>query len=213
SGVDYPLIPTVSDIATCGTSATGLIHATEQLSQGRFCLVPLQTSYWLDALATVWALCHTHPDWQAIPLLNLQTGYLWGSHLTPGQLSTYLQTGQLSPPPTDWSVGHFALLVGQIQGEPASTGLPPRPAPNAQGNSHPLYAVLDTYPHFGWHGLHLQPPAALAQALQRPQQPTQGGIAMFVATEFQPQLIAIAEQAGLQIAAWDNGSPVPVSLV
>lgn len=192
-GSGYERIPTMSDADACGTAITGLIHATEQLSQGRFCLVPLQAEHWEDGLATVWALCQTHPDWRAIPLLNPHTSYFWGSNLTLQDLFSYLQTGQLSPPPADWRVGHFALLVGQLQ--------------RAQSS---LYALQDTYPHFGWHGLHLQPPTAVAQSLHRPYQTTQGGIALFIATEFRSAVEQFMMQQGLQIKPWDNGTPIAV---
>lgn len=189
-GEGYDLIPTVADPATCGTAITGLIRATEALSRGRFCLMPLQTDDWVAGISALVDLCQTHPDRQIVPLLNVHTGYLWGSHLMPLQLLTYGQTGQLTPPPADWSVGHFALLVGHLQ-----------------SHKNLLYAILDTYPHFGWHGLHLQPPDTLAKALQRPSLPTQGGVALFVAAAGRSRLIPRLTEAGFQIGSWDNGSP------
>lgn len=189
-GPGYDTIPTLPDIEQCGTSITGLVQATKQLSQSRFCLLPLKTINWLEGLAIVWDLCQTRAEWQVVPLLNPHTSYLWGSRLTPMALSSYLQTGKISPPPPDWSVGHFSLLTGQLQ-----------------GNDHSLYAVLDTYPAFGWDGLHLQPPQALAQALHRPQQKTNGGIALFFATERRTEIEHLVVNAGLETAVWDNGSP------
>ncbi|MEM8807006.1 MAG: hypothetical protein AAGF01_13355 [Cyanobacteria bacterium P01_G01_bin.38] len=192
-GAGYDTIPTLADVDACGTSIHGLIHATDQLSQGRFCLIPLQADNWEDGLSTVWTLCQTHPDWQAIPILNPHTNYLWGSKLTPPALVSYLQTKQLSPSPPDWSVGHFALLVGQLQ-----------------GSQNALYALQDTYPHFGWQGLHLQPPEAIAQSLKRPLQTTQGGIALFISTEARAAVEQLVTQPGLQIKPWDNGTPIDI---
>ncbi|MEM9120709.1 MAG: hypothetical protein AAGD09_22920 [Cyanobacteria bacterium P01_F01_bin.56] len=189
-GDGYERIPTVADLAVCGTAIRGLMRATEQLSQGRFCLLPLQSEDWAAGAISLFHLCQTHPEWQAVPLLNVHTGYFWGSQLTPLQLLAYLQTGQLTPPPADWSVGHFALLVGQLQGD-----------------RHALYAVLDTYPHLGWQGLHLQPPDALANALQRPDLPTQGGMALFVATAVRSRVTASLKQAKFRLEPWDNGTP------
>ena len=189
-GDGYDRIPTVSDLAACGTSIMGLMRATEQLSRGRFCLLPLQTADWAAGVVSLFHLCQTHPDWQAVPLLNVHTGYFWGSQLTPLQLLAYLQTGQLTPPPADWSVGHFALITGQLQGD-----------------RHSLYAVLDTYPHFGWQGLHLQPSDALANSLQRPDLPTQGGIALFIETAVRSRVTASLKQAKFHLAHWDNGTP------
>lgn len=189
----YDRIPTIPDLTICGTAITGLIHATDQLSQGSFSLIPLQIDDWATGLATLVDLCQNHPAWQAVPLLNIHTRYLWGSQLTPLQVLTYLQAGQLTPTPAaDWQVGHFALLAGQLQ-----------------SNGHTLYAVLDTYPHFGWQGLHLQPPEALARSLQRPDLSTEGGIALFVEAGVRSQVIPLLETAGFRIATWDNGTPDP----
>ncbi|WP_204137062.1 DUF6885 family protein [Halomicronema sp. CCY15110] len=189
-GAGYDRLPTVPNLEICGTAITGLMQATEQLSHGRFCLLPLQINNWIVGLASLFDLCQTHPEWQAVPLLNVHTSYFWGSRLTPLQLLTYLQGEPLTSPAADWKVGHFALLAGQLQGDAAD-----------------LYAVLDTYPHFGWQGLHLQPPAALAAALQRPDLPTEGGIALFIESERRSQLIPLLEKAAFRIEPWDNGTP------
>lgn len=186
----YERIATLPDLAACGTAISGLMRATRQLSQEHACLIPLQIDDWTLGLSQVLDLCNTHLDWQIVPILNVHTGYLWGSQPTPLQLFSYLQMGQLAPLPADWKVGHFALLVGCLQPEKNS-----------------LYAVLDTYPQFGWKGLHLQPSTTLAQALERPHHDTQGGIALFAATAVRSQIISRVEQAGLRIATWDNGSP------
>ena len=184
-GDNYTTIPTHADLSICGTSIQGLIHATKTLSQGQFCLVPLQTSSWQTGLSTILQLCQT---WQAIPLLNPHTSYLWGTSLSPYTVLSYIQAKPVSPPPTDWSVGHFNLLIGEVQ-------------------QSRLYAILDTYPQFGWQGLHLQPPAAVSQSLHRPQHSTQGGLALFVREEQRSEMEQVASQNGFSISAWDNGSP------
>ena len=191
-GTNYDQIATVPNIDEAGTSITGLMQATEKLSQGQFSLLPLTTDDWAAGLQTVWQLCQTHPEYQAIPLLNAHTRYFWGSRLTPLQVMTYLEGDPVTPPPPDWNVGHFALLAGHLQG-PAQS----------------LYALLDTYPQFGWQGLHLQPPIAVAQSLARPQQRDQGGLALFVATALRSHLVASIAQSGLRIEPWNNGSPAP----
>jgi len=190
SGAGYDRIPTHHDLTICGTAITGLLRATEQLSQGRFCLLPLQTDDWAAGLAPLFDLCYTHPEWQAVPLLNVHTRFFWGTQLTPPQLLAYLHTPPPIPPPADWSVGHFALLAGHLQGP-----------------ENAFYAVLDTYPHFGWQGLHLQPTDALAQSLQRPNLPSQGGIALFVTAAARSQISLFLEKAGYRVEPWDNGTP------
>ncbi len=193
-GTNYDQIPTHPNQDLCGTSITGLIHATQTLSRGQFCLIPLQTPTWQIGLSTILNLCHTHPAWQAIPLLNPHTSYLWGTNPSPLTLISYLQARQLSPPPTDWNVGHFNLLLGE-----------------AQQNTNRLYALLDTYPQFGWQGLHFQPPEALSQALNRPQQDTQGGLALFVSEEWRSEVEQVVSNNGFSLSVWDNGSPMKAS--
>ena len=192
-GTGYEQIKTVPNLDECGTSVIGLIHATEQISQGRFCLVPLQTEDWIEGLTNLWHLCQTHPDWNAVPMINAHTSYFQNSKLTPLDLFNYLQHERRSPSLPDWSVGHFALFIGQLRAQ-----------------VHTLYAILDTYPHFGWNGFHMQPDDAIAQSLHRPQQPTQGGIALFVKADWQSSIKEYATQNGFQITSWNNGSPAPM---
>ena len=201
-GLGYDQIPTSADIAACGTSITGLMQATETLSQNRFCLVPLQAADWSLGLTAVWQLCYTQLDWQIIPLLNPHTHYFLGSKPTPLNVLRYLELAEQSAEQmpdqalksllADWSVGHFALLVGQLQ-----------------GNLKALYALLDTYPQFGWGGWHMQPLGAIAQSLHRPDQATQGGIALFIKSELRTEVERYAVSLGLSVADWDNGSPQP----
>ncbi|MEM6256065.1 MAG: hypothetical protein AAF821_24395 [Cyanobacteria bacterium P01_D01_bin.156] len=189
-GTDYDRIPTHTDLNICGTSIKGLVHATNTLSQEKFCLIPLQTTDWKTGLSAVLTLCHSHPTWQAIPLLNCHTSYFWGTNLSPFTLISYLQGQPVSPPAPDWSVGHFNVLIGDIHKD-----------------ANRLYAILDTYPQFGWQGWHLQPAAAVSQSLQRPQQTSQGGLALFVKAELYSEIKQLITQQGLEISAWDNGSP------
>ncbi|MEM9806141.1 MAG: hypothetical protein AAF959_12745 [Cyanobacteria bacterium P01_D01_bin.56] len=190
---NYNQIPTHPDLNICGTSITGLMHATKTLSKSQFSLIPLQTPNWQTGLSTILKLCQTHPDWQIIPLLNPHTSYLWGTHPSPLTLISHLQSKPISPPPTDWSVGHFNLIIGAVQ-----------------QTNNTFYALLDTYPQFGWQGLHLQPPEPLSQSLHRPQQNTQGGLALFVKTEIRSKVEDIIIQNGFEIAVWNNGTPTEI---
>lgn len=190
-GANYDQIPTHADLGICGTSIVGLIHATKTLSNSQFCLVPLQISDWQTGLSAVLNLCQTYPTWQAIPLLNPHTSYFWGANPSLLTIVSYLDSQPISPPPTDWSVGHFNLLIGSVQQA-----------------ANRLYALLDTYPQFGWQGLHFQPPEALSQSLLRPQQKTQGGLALFVSEEFRSRIEQIITQEELSVSVWDNGSPM-----
>lgn len=191
-GTNYDRIPTTADVHCSGTAIDGLIQATASLSAGHFCLVPLQTQAWETDLPTLWQLCQNHTEGPIVPLLNCHTSYLWGSRPSQTHVKAYLDGTPIHPSPPDWDVGHFALLAGYLQ-----------------GNVNALYVVLDTYPHFGWGGLHLQPPDALCHSLVRPDHPTTGGIALFMATAVRSHLQPQLTDSGFQISPWDNGSPMP----
>ncbi|MEL6263858.1 MAG: hypothetical protein AAFR12_22665 [Cyanobacteria bacterium J06626_6] len=189
-GEGYDTIPTGPNINECGTSVSGLIQAAEKLSEGRFCLLPLQTENWESGLNNIVQICHSFPELGLVPLLNIHTSYLWSSRVSPSNVVQFLQSGEEPSTSADWSVGHFALLIA-----------------NLQGQVQKLYAILDTYPQFGWNGLHLQPPGAIAQSLHRPQQSTQGGILLFAPSKHSAQLQKALVQQGFHIAPWDNGTP------
>ncbi|MEO0770219.1 MAG: hypothetical protein AAFY72_12450 [Cyanobacteria bacterium J06649_4] len=191
-GENYEKIPTLLETDLCGTSIAGLIQATELLSAEQFCLLPLQTPDWQNGINSLWSLCQTHPNWQIVPLLNSHTYYFWGSQLSPAAVLSYLATGKLSPPPSDWSVGHFALLFGCMTGKAAN-----------------LYAVLDTYLQFGWEGLHYQSGDAIAHSLTRPQHTTTGGIALFIPTQYRTEITQAVTAANFTTQPWNNGSPEP----
>ncbi len=193
-GMGYDLIPTTQDIDASGTSIAGLMQATETLSRGRFCLLPLQIGDWETGLQTLLEPSQQHPEWQMVPLLNSHTSYFWGANPSLADLQAYLDGIPITPPPPDWAVGHFTLLAGHLQGKAKS-----------------LFAVLDTYPHFGWDGLHLQPPHVLAQSFMRLNHFFEGGVALFVAEEVRSQVESLLFDVGFNIGLWDNGSPMPAS--
>lgn len=206
TGEGYSSIPTIQNIEACGTSVDGLIYATKTLSQERFCLLPLQinswTNSWESGIDKIMQLCHNHPNWEMLPLLNVHTSYFWHSQLSLSEVVLYLASGKEPSTASEWSVGHFALLVGQAQVRSQ------HPTHSLTHNlTHSLCAILDTYPQFGWNGLHLQPPSAIAQSLHRPQQSTDGGILLFIKTSDRPQIAKEITQKGFQIASWDNGTP------
>ncbi|MBI4783446.1 MAG: hypothetical protein HY785_19325 [Oscillatoriophycideae cyanobacterium NC_groundwater_1537_Pr4_S-0.65um_50_18] len=201
---DYGLpLPEATDLKDAGTSAQGLIAAASRLSNHKYALVPLQANWTADRLTNLFELCESYPHWNAILLCNLRTDPLWGTSLPLGKAIAYLSgtdlsgaasdksevTDQPSQPPTDWNVGHFFVLAGEVKGTARS-----------------LAWVCDTYPHFGWQGYHLQPLEAIAQALNRGDG-YGGGILLFVADGEQAQVRQQAEAQGFTIACWDNGSP------
>ncbi|MBW4582616.1 MAG: hypothetical protein KME42_23850 [Tildeniella nuda ZEHNDER 1965/U140] len=186
---DYELpLPTALRPEDAGTSAQGLMTAVA-MSEHSHTLLPLQTEWSAEKVAAVLELCQKHPAWNAVPLCNVRTGHLWGSHLSVKDAIAYLKGGSISPPPADWNVGHFMALAGTVAGQTRS-----------------LVIVCDTYPMFGWQGYHLQSADAIAQALNR-DDGYGGGILLFIATHDREQIEQHAQAAGFHIEAWDNGSP------
>lgn len=188
--VDYQVeLPQTTDLSITGTSVTGLIAATQAASSGQYALVPLHTDWTTERIETVLALCQTHPDWNTVPLCNLQTRSLWGTKLPIVDALAYLTGETIQPPAADWNVGHFVALAGQVTGAARS-----------------LIILQDTYPHFGWNGYHLQSADAVAQALNR-SDGNEGGILLFVAEQRRLRVEQTFQAAGFVIQAWDNGTP------
>lgn len=187
---DYALsLPVTDDLEHAGTSAQGLMQAVAEVSQSAYALLPLQADWTADRLLTLLQICQNHADWSAIPLCNLRTGHLWGSHLDINEAIAYLDGQPIHPPAPDWNVGHFLTIAGTIK-----------------GRSNTLLWVGDTYPIFGWRGYHLQPADAIAEALNRGDS-YEGGIFLFVAAQHQEPMAQLAETQGFQVEVWNNGSP------
>lgn len=187
---DYSVDLTLGPLEQSGTSVQGLIEATRKLSGDRYTLVPLKTR-WTGALVeAVLQLCQTHPQWNATPLCNIKTGFLWGSKLPIQDAIAYLDGADITPPPADWNVGHFVSLAGTVQGSARS-----------------LMVVRDTYPILGWEGYYLQSSEVIADAMNRDGYVSEGGLLLFVATEHQSDVEAAVAELGVAIAPWDNGTP------
>lgn len=186
-------LPATDTLEDAGTSAQGLIEAVAEFSQNRRLLLPLQTHWTADRLLTLVQLCQNFPDWSAIPLCNLRTGRLWGSHLSIDAAIAYLNQQPMQPAPADWDVGHFLILAGIVAGQ--------------AGQDSPLLWIIDTYPSFGWQGYHFQSAAAVADALNRGDGHT-GGVLLFIAAPDRDQVTQLIQQQGFRVEVWDNGSPV-----
>jgi hypothetical protein len=90
------------------------------------------------------------------------------------------------PPPADWDVGHFVELVQLVRGRGGS-----------------LVVVRDSYPELGYHGVHLQPPVAVAAALNRADG-RGGGVLAVVEPRGAAAVQALAAEQGLRTEMWDN---------
>jgi hypothetical protein len=185
---DYRLaIPTIEDPDISGTTAAGVAEAIPELSAGAVQALTYAGPWTATTLRGFFdaALRLERP---VTLVANLATHHLWGGRPTPAQMLAYLYDGALDGPPPDWDVGHFACIV-------ARTG----------GPSGRLYAVADTYPALGDHGVHLQPEELLAAAIARPDKPA-GGVIAAVAPADAAALRAAAAALGLEERLWDNGT-------
>jgi hypothetical protein len=89
-------------------------------------------------------------------------------------------------PACEWDEGHFLSLFALIRGTGGA-----------------LVGVRDTYRSLGWHGHHLQPPAAVAAALNRGDGREGGVLCVVPSASAAPLRAALT---GFDLRMWDNGS-------
>jgi hypothetical protein len=168
------------DREQAGTSARGLAAAIEELSDGRLRPVPLSGKWTADAVEGATGL-------GARLIANLRTGRLWGSRPPIEALLAALDGETVAEPsPADWDVGHFVELVGLVRGRGGS-----------------LVVVRDSYPSLGYDGVHLQPPSAVAAALNR-DDGREGGVLAVVEPGGADAVTRRASKLGLKAEIWDN---------
>lgn len=174
-------------VAESGTSAGGLAKAIEEAAGGALRCVPLRGAWTAYAVEH---LVEAAPELGGARLLaNVSTAPLWGSRPPLEALLAHLDGEAVdSPPAPDWKVGHFVELSRLVRGRAGS-----------------LVLVVDSYPSLGWMGRHLQPPAALAAALERGDG-HEGGVLVVAPPEATDAVSALAAELGLDVALWDNGT-------
>jgi hypothetical protein len=191
---DYRLsLPTVEDASVSGTTASGLVGALGELSDGQLAALPYDGPWTAANLSAMFDLAASLRQ-PAAMLANFATRHLWGSQPGVMELLDYLLDGVDGGPPPDWDVGHFACVVGRIAGPGGS-----------------LYCVADTYPSLGRDGVHLQPEERLARAIERRDMPA-GGVIVVAATSEADAVRLGADAAGLHEGVWDNGTPAAESV-
>lgn len=190
--LDYRVrLPLAERPEEAGTAMPGLMAAVARASAGARELVPLRADWTAERVRAVIELCRERPELEAVPLANVRTGRFWGSRLPLADALTWLLGGDVEAPEPDWDVGHFVTIAGTWDGEARS-----------------LVIIRDSYPMFGWDAHHLQPPEALAAALERGDG-REGGVALYVSSDDRPEVEIAAKESGFEIAAWDNGTPWP----
>jgi hypothetical protein len=185
---DYRLTPPfIDDAGASGTNAPGLVRAIEELAGGRLAALPFAGPWTAETLTGLFdaVLALERP---ATLVANVATRQLWGAGASAAEILDYLAQGALEGPAPDWDVGHFTCVVARIEGAAGA-----------------LYAIADTYPSLGAHGVHVQPQERLALALERPGMAPGGMIAVVDAGDA-ARVRACAREVGLREEVWDNGS-------
>lgn len=185
---DYRLaLPSIDDADLSGTTATGLLAALTRLSGGALAAVPYTGPWGASTLAGLFDLVAAL-ERPATLVANFATRHLWGGRPSVNQVLNYLFDGELTGPPPDWDVGHFACVVGRVRGPGGD-----------------LYCVADTYPALGDGGVHMQPQERLTAALERRDMPA-GGMIVVVFADEAASVRAGAAELGLTEGIWDNGT-------
>ncbi len=185
---DYRLaIPGIADPDISGTTAGGVVEAIAELSGGDLVPIPLPGPWTAASLTGIFDLALESVAPVTL-IANLATHHLWGGHPSAVQLLDHLYDGSEAGPGPDWDVGHFSCIVARADGPRGS-----------------LYTLADTYPALGNNGVHLQPTGRLAAAIDRPDKPS-GGIIAVVAASEAARVRAGAATLGLHEEIWDNGT-------
>jgi hypothetical protein len=185
---DYRLsFPPTEDPAEAGTGTEALAGAIERIAAGAVSVVPVAGPW---SAATVVSLLErtlsTAPD--AVLIANVRTGPLWTTRPSPVALAAVLAGEAADVPGCEWDEGHFVSLFALVRGTAGA-----------------LIGVRDTYRSLGWQGHHLQPPSAIAAALNRGDG-REGGVLCVVPSATAPALRAALGSDGCELRMWDNGS-------
>jgi hypothetical protein len=168
-----------------GTSAGALARAIEAASEGGLRCVPLSGEW---NVHRVERLVDEAAGLGSRLLANVRTGRMWASRPPVEVLLAELEGRPVVEPEADWDVGHFVELEMLIRGPRGS-----------------LVVVHDSYPTLGWQSRHLQPPHALAAALERGDG-REGGVLVIVPKVGAGAAMALAAEVGLEVRFWNNGT-------
>jgi hypothetical protein len=177
-------LPT-APVEQSGTSPGALARAIEAASEGRLRCVPLSGDW---KAHRVERLVDEAAGLGSRLLANVRTGRMWASRPPVEVLLAELEGRTVEEPVADWDVGHFVELEMLIRGPRGS-----------------LVVVHDSYPSLGWQGRHLQPPHAMAAALERGDG-REGGVLVIVPQVGVDVARALATEIGLEVRFWNNGT-------
>ena len=183
---DYRLpLPVVDEHEIAGTGEPGLARAIEELSGGALAAVPVAGPWTADSVLALLAVAAREPG--AALVANVRTGRFWGSHPPVALLLEALAGRAVEGPTPDWDVGHFVSFAGLVR---------------SPGGA--LVLVADTYQTLGWNGYYLQPPVAVAAALERGDG-REGGVLCISPSQAEAGLRRRLVEAGFDLRHWDNG--------
>jgi uncharacterized protein DUF6885 len=183
--VSYRYQLRMAPVEQSGTSAEGLARAIEAASNAKLRCVPLSGDW---NAHRVERLVDEAAGLGSRLLANVRTGHLWASRPPVDILLAELEGRSVVEPEADWDVGHFVELEMLIRGPRGS-----------------LVVVHDSYPSLGWEGRHMQPPHALAAALERGDG-REGGVLVIVPKAGVEAAKALASEIGIEVRFWNNGT-------
>lgn len=197
----YP-VRASDDPVEVGTSPTGVMRAVNLGSAGRLSSVPiagrapggaiqLTEARWVALLET---LASHAGRWRWHAILNYQTDRLLKPDhpsYTVGNLA--LPDPEQKIPLDDWGVGHFAGVGGLWK--------------RRQDDAWWLL-LMDTYKGRGFDGYEPQPARLVRDGLVR-DDGRGGGLVLILPRETVDDVAGAVSALGLQMRAWDNGSPAP----
>jgi hypothetical protein len=167
-----------------GTMPSGLLNAITMLSARALACVPLRGRWSEQGIESL--LCAA-PGVGARLIANIRTGPLWTSRPPAQALVAELAGERASDVPgAEWDVGHYVELAQLVRGPGGA-----------------LVVVRDSYPSLGWMGHHLQPPRALAAALERGDG-RGGGVLAVVPPGGEQAVLELAPNMGLEAQLWAN---------
>jgi hypothetical protein len=183
---DYRLaFPPTDDPAAAGTGTAELAAAIERLGGGSVSVVPVAGPWRADTVVTLLErTLSAAPD--AVLIANVRTGPLWTTRPSPAALLAALAGEAPDVPGCEWDEGHFLSLFALVRGAAGA-----------------LVGVRDTYRSLGWHGHHLQPPSAVAAALNRGDGREGGVLCVVPSASAAPLRTALGD---FELRLWDNGS-------
>lgn len=187
--LDYRLALPVGDAAErSGTDPAALAEVLHAASAGELRALPLRGGWTAERVEALVEGAGALEPGPARLIANVRTGPLWGSRPGPEVLLAHLAGEPVAPPPADWDVGHFVQLAALVRGAVGS-----------------LVVVRDSYPSLGWGAHHLQPPAAVAAALERGDG-REGGILVVAPARSLAAAERLGRSLGLEPGPWDNGT-------